>query len=110
MHTVNNLLYCSYGQTFHDRMKKRKLNMTRIKKSNLYVGQLVVVTDHPETQVYTIAEINGNIAILQWYEGDRHCSQGHDAFGFLIPTLKQIEYSIAHNGRLMPVCDLLEWA
>jgi hypothetical protein len=83
----------------------------RIKKSDLYVGQLVVVTDHPETQVYTVAAVGeGNVAILQWMEGTSHCSQGHDAFSLSKPTLEQIEYSIAANGALLSVDKILEWA
>lgn len=82
----------------------------RIKKSDLYIGQLVVVTDHPEAQVRTVAGVEGNVAILQWHEGSRLCSQGHDAFGLMKPTLKQIEYSIAANGALVSTQELVDWA
>ncbi len=81
-----------------------------IKHTDLYIGQLVVVTEHPETQVYTVAAIDGHVAILQWQEGTRHCSQGHDKYGLLKPTLQQIEYSIAANGPLVSTKELVEWA
>lgn len=87
-------------------MKKRPA----IKHSDLYIGQLVVVTEHPETQVYTIAGIEGQVAILQWHEGKQLCSQGHEKFGLLKPTLEQIEYSIAANGPLVSTQDIVEWA
>lgn len=81
-----------------------------IKHTDLYIGQLVVVTEHPETQVYTIASIESQLVILQWREGTRHCSQGHDKYGLLKPTLQQIEYSIAANGSLVSTKELVEWA
>jgi len=81
-----------------------------IKHSDLYIGQLVVVTEHPETQVYTVAGIEGHVAILQWFEGTQFCSQGHDKYGLLKPTLQQIEYSIAANGALVSTKEILEWA
>ena len=81
-----------------------------IKHTDLYIGQLVVVTEHPETQVYTIASIEAQVVILQWKESTRHCSQGHDKYGLLKPTLEQIEYSIAANGALVSTKELVEWA
>jgi hypothetical protein len=87
-------------------MKKRSC----IKHSDLYIGQLVVVTEHPETQVYTVAGIEGHIALLQWHEGSRLCSQGHEKFGLMKPDLQQIEYSIAANGALVSTRDIVEWA
>jgi hypothetical protein len=81
-----------------------------INHNNLYIGQLVVVTEHPEATVYTIAAIEGNVAILQWREGSGHCSQGHEKFGFLRPTVEQIEYHIAHCGNLVSVNNIVEWA
>ena len=81
-----------------------------IKHTDLYIGQLVVVTEHPETQVYTVASIAGQSVILQWREGTSHCSQGHDKYGLLTPTLEQIEYSIAANGSLVSTKELVEWA
>lgn len=81
-----------------------------IKHTDLYIGQLVVVTEHPETQVYTVASIESQAVILQWQEGKRQCSQGHDKYGLLKPTLEQIEYSIAANGPLVSTKELVEWA
>lgn len=82
-----------------------------IKHKDLYIGQLVVVTDHPEAQVRTVAGFEGNAVILQWHEGSRLCSQGvHAAVGLLKPTLEQIEYSIAANGSLVSTKELVEWA
>lgn len=81
-----------------------------IKHTDLYIGQLVVVTEHPETQVYTVASIESQAVILQWQEGNRHCSQGYDKYGLLKPTLEQIEYSIAANGPLVSTKKLVEWA
>ncbi len=80
-----------------------------IPHTNLYVGQLVTVTDHPETQVYTIAAIDGQAAVLQWCEGNRHSVQAHDKYGLLKPTLQQIEYSIAANGPLVTTKELADW-
>ena len=81
-----------------------------IKHTDLYIGQLVVVTEHPETQVYTIASIEAQVVILQWKEGTRHCSQGYEKYSLLKPTLEQIEYSIAANGALVSTKELVEWA
>jgi hypothetical protein len=81
-----------------------------IHHDTLSIGQIVVVTDHPETQVYTVAAIDGHMAILQWREGMRYCSQGHDKYSLYNPTLRQIEYSIAANGPLVSTRDLVEWA
>ena len=81
-----------------------------INHNNLRIGQLVVLTEHPEATVYTIAAIEGNVAILQWREGSGHCSQGHEKFGFLRPTVEQIEFHIANCGNLVSVNDIVEWA
>ena len=86
-----------------------------IKHTDLYIGQLVVVTEHPETRVYTIAATDGHVAILQWQEGTRHCSQKlriptNEKYGLFKPTLAQIEYSIAANGPLVSTKELVEWA
>jgi hypothetical protein len=74
--------------------------MKTLHKSKVYLGQLVVVTDHPETQVYTVCEIVGNRVALTWFEGSMKCSSWFDAWSLGLPTLKQIEYSIAANGKL----------
>lgn len=76
---------------------------------SLYIGQLVVVTEHPETQVYTIAEFEGNNVLLQWREGTSQTRCTHDKFGLLKPTLEQIEYSIAANGALVSTKDVNNW-
>lgn len=77
-----------------------------IKHTDLYIGQLVVVTEHPETQVYTIADIHTQMVTLQWYEGTRQCGQHYEKYGLLKPTLQQIEYSIAANGPLVSTQEL----
>ena len=82
-----------------------------IYKKDQHIGQLVVVTEHPETQVYTIAGYgNQDLVILQWFEGTKLCSQGHSAYDLVKPTIDQIEYSIANNGRLVSTDDIVEWA
>ena len=72
-----------------------------INHKDLYVGQLVVVTDHPETQVYTVTAIHNRTVALQWREGTRHCNQHFEKYALLKPTLQQIEHSIAANGALV---------
>lgn len=79
-----------------------------IKHTDLYIGQLVVVTDHPETQVYTVAHIDGRAVMLQWFEGSRTCSQEFDKYGLMKPTLEQVEYSIAANGPLVSTKQIVE--
>lgn len=77
-----------------------------IKHTDLYIGQLIVVTDHPETQVYTIASVERHAVMLVWFEGTRICTQATEKYGLMKPTLKQIEYSIAANGRLASTKDI----
>jgi len=83
--------------------------------SKLYVGQLVVVTDHPEAQVRTIAEIHkteiGAIRAVTflWYEGSRICSQASHPWTLHNPSLKQIEYSIEANGKLANKSDICRY-
>lgn len=80
-----------------------------IKHTDLYIGQLVVVTEHPEAQVYTIAAFVGTQGVtLQWCEGRRTCAQAHEKYGLMKPTLEQIEYSIAANGPLVSTKQLVE--
>lgn len=86
------------------------MKRSTINHNDLYIGQLVVVTDHPEATVYTIASIEGNTAILQWREGSNHCSCGYEKFGFMKPTSKQVEYHIANCGALVSNRDIVEWA
>jgi hypothetical protein len=85
--------------------------MKKIKHSDLYIGQLVVATEHPEAQVYTVAAVIGQCVVLQWFEGDRLCVSGdHDKYGLMKPTLQQIEYSIAANGPLVSTKQIVEFA
>jgi len=77
---------------------------------NPHVGQLCVVGKHQDATVYTVAEVKGNIAVLQWREGKRHCSEGYDRWSLLEPTLAQIQYSIRAVGPLVSVNDIVEWA
>ena len=82
-----------------------------LKKSNLYVGQLVVTSDDPEAQVRTISHLfDNNMVEVQWYEGSKLVSQGIDYSMLRTPTIKQIEYSIEFNGRLVPVHELFDFA
>lgn len=81
-----------------------------IKHTELYIGQLVVVTEHPETQVYTIADFEGNNVLLQWREGTHQTRATFDKFSLIKPTLQQIEYSIAANGALVSSKDINNWA
>ena len=83
--------------------------MKAIDKDTLSIGQIVVVTDSEQTQVYTVAHIFGNTITLQWQEGTRICSQGYRGPVFA-PSLTQIEYSIANNGPLLSKSDLVAWA
>jgi hypothetical protein len=70
---------------------------------DLYLGQLIVLTDHIDAQVYTVGAIghpDHRLAILLvWFEGSRLSSQWTDYYGSRLPTMKQIERSI-RNGRL----------
>jgi hypothetical protein len=87
--------------------------MTRkIKKADLYVGMLVVTSDSNDAQVRTISYIfdNGNMVEVQWLEGTRHCSQGVDYSLLMVPTIKQIESTIANNGHLVSINELMQFA
>lgn len=82
-----------------------------LKKSNLYIGQLVTTSDSQQAQVRTISHIfDNNMVELQWYEGDQLIVQGIDRSMLYIPTIQQIEYSIQFNGRLVSTNDILELA
>ena len=79
-----------------------------IKPSDLYIGQLVVVTEHPEAQVYTIGEISqpyGAVSTV-WFEGERKCISTADMFSLMTPTMRQVEYNIAAHGRLASGRDI----
>jgi hypothetical protein len=83
----------------------------KINRNDLYLGQLVVCSDHPTAQVRTVSHVfsNSTVVELQWYEGSNQCSQEVDCQLFT-PTLKQIEYSIDLNGKLVAFHDLLQIA
>lgn len=82
-----------------------------LKKSTLYIGQLVTTSDSQEAQVRTVSHIfDNNMVELQWYEGDQLIVQGIDRSMLYTPTIQQIEYSIQFNGRLVSTNDILELA
>lgn len=79
-----------------------------IKPSDLHIGQLVVVTDNPMTQVYTIGHIShtcGAVATY-WFEGEHKCVSTAPIDRLMAPTLDQITFSIAANGRLASGRDI----
>ena len=87
------------------------MKQQKVKKSEIYVGQLVVCTDHPEAQVRTISHIfDNNMVEVQWFEGTNLSIQGIDYSMLYVPTIKQIEYSIQFNGKLVANHDILELA
>ena len=62
---------------------------------SLYIGQLVVVSDADDAQVYTIGHFDDRTTVfLLWREGTRLCGCNHDSFMLKKPSLKQIENSI----------------
>lgn len=70
------------------------------------LGQLIVRGEHADPQVYTVAAIRGLNIYLVWFEGSRQCGQWTDYGSCYKPTLEQIEYSIAANGRLASGQDI----
>lgn len=76
--------------------------------ANLYLGQLVVISDHPEAIVATIVSIKGYSVELRWKEGDKMCGCGWQSYMLKKPSLKQIENSIANNGALVSVKEIEE--
>ena len=83
----------------------------RIQRSRMYIGQLVVCSEHPEAQVRTIADFHDGFAVeVQWYEGNHQCTQPVDCSLLLEPTLKQIELSITNNGKLVAMNDIMQLA
>ena len=74
---------------------------------DLYVGQLVVRNDSPETQVYTVASVTKTEVKLFWKEGPLHISEAwiDNAYCYK-PTLAQIEYSLHQNGPLVSAADI----
>jgi hypothetical protein len=80
----------------------------RIKKQDIRPNLLVVATDHPEAQVYTVERIDGNQVTLTWYEGTNQCICGLDYSMLWKPTIEQVEYSINTNGRLATAQDVAD--
>jgi hypothetical protein len=74
-----------------------------LSSKNIYVGQLVVVSDEVGATVRTIASIDsGNhTALVQWMEGNRFCSKDVQSYMLKKPTLEQIECHIANRGILL---------
>lgn len=72
----------------------------------LRLGQLIVRGEHKDAQVYTVAAVRGFNIYLVWFEGIRQCGQWSDYSGCYKPTLEQIEFSIAANGRLASGHDI----
>ena len=72
----------------------------------IHLGQLIVRGDHADAQVYTVAAVRGFNIYVVWFEGTRQCGQWIDYSGSYKPTLDQIEYSIAANGRLASGQDI----
>jgi len=83
-----------------------------LSSKSLYVGQLVVTTDHPGATVCTIAEldIENCLVVIQWMEGNRFCSRGFDSYMLKKPSLEQIEWHIANNGQLLSSKQIVDWA
>lgn len=77
-----------------------------IKQKDLYIGQLITRGEHQEAQVYTVAELTRLTMLLKWKEGNHDCQQWSDNSGCYVPTIKQIEYSINHNGALFPIASI----
>ena len=78
----------------------------RLELKDIYLGQLIVRTEHEEAQVYTVGAISKLAIYLVWFEGTRKFGQWSDYSGSHKPTLKQIERSIAINGRLASSTDI----
>lgn len=79
-----------------------------IKRDKQYIGQLVTVSTHPDSQVYTIASIEAKYVWLQWREGTNQTRCTHDIDSLFLPTLEQIEASIG-NGALVSWRDIDQW-
>jgi hypothetical protein len=77
-----------------------------IKQKDLYIGQLITRGEHSDAQVYTIAETGIAVVLLKWKEGKHDCQQWSASSGCYVPTIKQIEYSINHNGALFPIASI----
>jgi hypothetical protein len=79
-----------------------------IKQANLYVGQLVVVSEMPEATVATVVSMDYLKVELRWREGTRLCGCTFDSYMLFLPTLRQIENSIANNGALVSFKEIEE--
>ena len=84
----------------------------KVKKADLHIGQLVVVSDAPDAQVRTIAYVSDHkkFALLMWFEGERLSTQSLTTDILLVPTIQQIEYSINTYGALATMKVALERA
>jgi len=80
----------------------------KIKKSDMYVGMLVVTSEFLHAQVRTITHVfkDSNMVEVQWYEGEKMCAQGIDASMLMTPTIKQVEHSISTHGPLVGINDI----
>ena len=80
-----------------------------IKSADLYVGQLVVVTDNKDAQVRTIAKIykreSGmpHLVLLVWREGEKAgiSSACWEPWTLMRPSIDQIETTISEYGPLV---------
>jgi len=79
---------------------------SRLTLKQFYLGQLIVRGPHADAQVYTVAAIRGFNIYVVWFEGKRMSGQWTDYGDCYKPTLAQIEYSIAANGRLASGQDI----
>ena len=82
------------------------MKQTAIKLKDLYIGQLIVRGTHSNPQIYTVAAIRGTNIYLIWFEGTRMGGQWTDYSDCYKPTLEQIQYSIAADGRLASGQDI----
>jgi len=83
--------------------------MKKLKFNELYVGRLVVVSDHDQAQVRTVAGTQGDkMVLLASFEGDNLCTWWTDYSLCLKPTIEQIEYTINNWGRLPTISDVEE--
>ena len=80
-----------------------------IQSADLYVGQLVVVTNNKDAQVRTIAKIykreSGvpHLVLLVWREGEKGgiSSQCWEPWTLMRPSVQQIENTISEYGALV---------
>ena len=84
----------------------------KIKKADLYIGMLVVVSDVVTAQVRTITHIfpDSNMVEVQWKEAEKQCIEGLDCSMLMTPNIKQIEHTISAYGALVGVNDIFDLA